>query len=86
MTKLNRFWFRFERFSEPTSLNFGCGVTAFDRSDAERILKSTVFADQNMPRIEDVVENIEFEMLESHHVAPNIGVMSVRGVWFPLGH
>ena len=86
MSKLSRFWFRFERFSEPTALNFGCGVTAFDRSDAERILKSTVFADQNMPRIEDVVENIEFEMLESRHVAPNIGVMSVRGVWFPLGH
>jgi hypothetical protein len=86
MTKLNRFWFRFERFSDPTALNFGCGVTAFDRSDAETILKSTVFANQSIPKIEDVIENIEFEMLESRHVAPNIGVMSVRGVWFPQGY
>jgi hypothetical protein len=86
MTKLSRFWFRFERFSEPTALSFGCGVTAFDRLDAETILKSTVFANQSMPKIEAVVENIEFEMLESRHVAPNIGVMSVRGVWFPQGY
>jgi hypothetical protein len=40
MAMLRRFWFDFEKSLSPSVVNFGCGVTAFDRADAEYLLIS----------------------------------------------
>lgn len=80
-----RFWFEFERFADPTPLNLGCGVTAYDREDAIRLMQSCIFGNEPLPRIVRVVEDVALSSLEQNHVAPNIGLINVRGIWFPQG-
>ena len=80
---LTIFWFEFERFPEPTQLNFGCGVTGFDYDDALLLLQTRVFTDREMPPILSSIENISLTNLEQSHVAPNIGNVVERGIWFP---
>jgi hypothetical protein len=86
MIKLRKFWFEFTRIDEPTPLNLGCGVTAYTKDDAEMLVKSKIFADHEMPEICNIIDDVEFGQLEQQHVAPNIGNMFIRGVWFPLGY
>ena len=81
-----RFWFEFERIDRPTPLNLGCGVTARDREDALGLMRTNIFPDRPMPRIVKVVEDVEPASLEQNHVAPNIGAMDLRGIWFPQGY
>jgi hypothetical protein len=86
MVKLRRFWFKFETLNEPTPLNLGCGVTAFNREDAQILVNLRVFKNQEVPEVQQIIDDVDFEMLDQRHVAPNIGDMFVRGVWFPLGY
>jgi hypothetical protein len=60
---------------------FGIGVTAFDLDDARRLISEQGW---NIV-IEDatVTENVAFEDLDQKHVPPNMGVMVMRGVWYP---
>jgi hypothetical protein len=81
---LTRYWFSFEPFPEPTPLNLGCGVTAFDYEDALMLLDTRVFRESGIPPIKSRIENVDVRDLEQRHVAPNIGVVSERGIWFPL--
>jgi hypothetical protein len=39
-----------------------------------------------MPAVVQVVENVDVSTLDQKHVLPNIGDVTVRGVWFPLGY
>lgn len=68
--------------SMPNGVQLCCGVTAVDRSDAERLLKAHVFADQ-VPGVTGVVEAVDVRDLDRGHVLPNMGGPSRRGVWWP---
>jgi hypothetical protein len=79
---LRRFWFRFDGPSLPPGVGHGCGVTAFDRDDAEQLLRDTVFGGEPLPD-GHVTEDVDVSALDPHHVAPNMGDATLRGVWFP---
>jgi hypothetical protein len=79
---LTPFWFEFE--AEPFfGARLGCGVTAFSRADAEGLIRAA--AGRELPPIRRVVEDVDVSTLDRGHVLPNMGDVSVRGVWFPLG-
>jgi hypothetical protein len=82
---LTRYWFEFDRGETPPTRpeRLGCGVTAFDREDALRLLARTAFANEEVPPVSRVTEDIDVQMLDEGHVLPNIGPPSERGVWFP---
>jgi hypothetical protein len=84
--KLRRFWFKFETFERPTSLNLGCGVTAYGIDDAKALILADVFDGEYIPRILEITEDVDVRTLEENHVRPNMGNVVIRGVWFPLGH
>lgn len=69
----------------PMVLAWGCGVTAFDYSDAISLLNKTVFLNLKMPSIKKVVENVDIRNLDEGHVIPNMSSPDIRGIWFPLG-
>lgn len=83
MADLKRFWFSFEKLPSPSVVNIGCGVTAFDRTDAELLLRASVFKGRTFPTIIGCIENIDVSKLDPLHVLPNMGQVTVRGVWFP---
>jgi hypothetical protein len=82
---LRRFWFRFEgdASSLPAGTALGCGVTAVNRPDAEQLVRSEVFGGEPLPPFVEVVEDVDVRGLDEGHVVPNMGDLSVRGVWFP---
>lgn len=82
---MRRFWFRFEPLGEPSALNRGCGVTAHTLDDALLLLRERVFTGRQLPRIAETIEDVDIRTLDQGHVIPNMGVVSIRGVWFPLG-
>lgn len=85
---LQKFWIQFERMEGLSFLNLGCGVTGHSREDAidlaQRCL-ADLSPGSDLPKVLRVVEDIKFDELEQGHVAPNIGDMSIRGVWYPTG-
>lgn len=84
-THLHRFWFRFDPSAQrpPAATALGCGVTGVDREDAERLLSSILFDHAELPRVLEVVQDVDVRELDPGHVLPNIGDPSIRGVWFP---
>ena len=81
---LKRYWITFETIPNPTPLNLGCGVTAQSRDDALDLLNRRVFSGSQLPKISAWIENVDVSTL-SKKVQPNIGDVTVRGIWFPLG-
>ncbi len=86
MKKLKRYWFSFEKSGVPTPLNLGCGVTAYGYDDAITLLHKHVFGTENLPPIVQCVEDVDVSTLDQKHVLPNIGLVTVRGMWFPQGY
>ena len=86
MNLLRRYWFKFEPVPEPTPLNLGCGITAFDYEDAVNILNKKIIPRQAALKIAEVSENVDVSLLDDKHVLPNIGSVNIRGVWFPKGY
>ena len=84
LARLHRFWFSFEGLPPFSVLNVGCGVTAYTYDDALQILKGRVFK-QSLPAC-SVITDIDVSTLDENHVRPNMGVVTQRGVWFPLGY
>jgi hypothetical protein len=82
---LHRYWFTFHDPPEASAFGLGCGVTAVDREDAERLLRGSWFAADGLPQIHDAIEDVDVHDLDAGHVVPNMGDPSVRGVWFPRG-
>lgn len=82
---LHRYWFTFRDPPVASFFGLGCGVTAVDREDAERLLRGAWFAAQGLPRIHDAIEDVDVRDLDAGHVLPNMGDPSIRGVWFPRG-
>lgn len=83
---LSRFWFRFKKADTSDPLNLGCGVTAYNYEDALSLLKANVFRDKGFPEILECLENVNLDTLDQKHVLPNIGIVTVRGIWFPQGY
>jgi hypothetical protein len=84
VAQLHRFWFSFEGLPPFSILGAGCGVTAYGYDDAVQILKDRVFA-QSLPAWK-VIEDVDVSTLDENHVRLNMGVVTQRGVWFPLGY
>jgi hypothetical protein len=82
---MKRFWIKFEKMERISPLNLGCGVTAPNVEDAIQIVKERIGSDLELPKIVDIVENIDITTLDSKHVLPNMGNHFVRGIWFPMG-
>lgn len=79
---LRRFWFTFDPASRPIGC-LGYGVTAWTREDALAILS------QQMPgevdTIAEYIEDVDVSTLDPRHILPNVGDVTVRGIWFPGG-
>lgn len=84
MNVLRRFWFTFDELPPYSPLQLGCGIAAFSLDDAVGILQSKVFAEE--PKIKSVIEDVNVNSLDANHVLPNMGDVTTRGVWFPLGY
>jgi hypothetical protein len=82
---LHRYWFEFggPRHALPLGAWLGCGVTAVDRADAERLLVDGPFRGKPLPPVERIIEDVDVGELDAGHVLPNIGDVTQRGVWFP---
>jgi hypothetical protein len=80
---LRRFWFSFQKATQPNALNMGCGITAYDEADARKMLTMVVFPMFGEQPIDQIIEGIDVQTLEANHVLPNIGNPAVRGVWYP---
>lgn len=61
------------------------GVTAYTFDDAVNILRQTVFSKEEILPVLKYTEDIKVEDLDQNHVVPNMGVITIRGVWFPSG-
>jgi hypothetical protein len=81
---LQRFWFKFRNGAHPTILSLGCGVTAYDLSDAHEILREQVFSIYQEQLVVQVIADIDVSTLDEKHIRPNMGNPAVRGLWFPL--
>jgi hypothetical protein len=79
---LTRYWFKFKKSAEPSNLNLGCGITAYDLEDAYHFLREIIFPDFGVRPIESVIEDVNISTLEANHVRPNMGIPVVRGVGF----
>ncbi|WP_155847377.1 hypothetical protein [Asticcacaulis sp. AC402] len=86
MSLLHRYWYTFKGPPPFNPLGLGCGVTAYDDVDAAKILAATIFVKHGILDVEAVVEDVDVRGLDKHHVIPNIGDVSRRGVWFPQGY
>jgi len=82
-----RFWIEFN-INEclPIGTDKGCGVSAHDRKDALGLVRERVFAGMALPSINVLTENVDISELDERHVLANMGDVTVRGVWFPLGY
>ncbi len=86
--KLRRFWFRFDfelDDGSPPGLIMGCGITAYSYDDALELLESNIFKGK-VPAPKLVEEDVDVSTLDGGHVLPNMGDVTNRGVWFPLGY
>lgn len=90
MRELTRYWFRFEpgeSYSDlPSGVRLGCGVTAYDDQDAWLLLKQRVFKGSDLPKVIEMVRDVDVSTLDSSHVVPNMEVPIYRGIWFPRGY
>ncbi len=86
-TNLRRYWVRFEldQVKDFSYLKLGCGVTAYSEMDVCRLLKKYIFKEEDIPQIIEIIKDIDIRTLDQGHVVPNMGVCSIRGVWYPIG-
>lgn len=84
--QLTKFWFKFKSSDNPSLFNLGCGVTAYHQQDAISLLQEKVFPAGKIPPVEECVEDVNVNALDSAHILPNIGDVTRRGVWFPKGY
>jgi len=86
---MRRFWFELDlsiNIPHPPGTLLGCGITAYDLNDALGILHTNVFIGYAAPKIKNIKKDVDIRSLDQGHVIPNMGVVTNRGVWFPLGY
>ena len=82
---LRRYWIHLRNADQFAGLRMGCGVTAFDLDDALILLQTHVVGDQSLD-VETVIEDVDVRALDPSHVLPNMGVVTRRDIWIPLGY
>jgi len=80
MLKLIPFWITFPVDKLPI---LGFGVTAFTIEDAYSILEEYGYNYHQIAKRVAVKKDITWDEIEADHVRPNIGPITVRGIWFP---
>ena len=85
MKPLKLFWFKFKQ-PTPVIINFGVGISAYNYCDAIALLQERMFGPNNVPLVEQYIEDVSLDNLEENHVLPDIGLINVRGIWFPQGY
>jgi hypothetical protein len=80
---LRRYWFTFETLPYPSPLNLGCGITATSYDDAIGLMRQAMFGGGEGPAIRSCIEDVDVSTLDPKHVRPNMGLVVVRGIWFP---
>ena len=61
-------------------------MTAYDYTDALKLLKDKIFVGREMPDIAEVIEDVDVSILDKNHVIPNMEAPVIRGIWFPKGY
>lgn len=87
--QLHRYWIEFDidaLSNLPIGVGLGCGVTAYDRDDALRLVEERVFRGQALPNVKSINENVDISQLDAGHVRPNMLNPLPRGIWFPAGY
>jgi hypothetical protein len=82
---LTRYWFTFENLSPNSPLLLGCGLTAYNYDDALNIINKNILCIEKQITISNFDANIKISDLDAGKVLPNIGDVSIRGIWFPIG-
>lgn len=89
--QLHRYWFTFAEPSHDPDFLFrqrvsrGVGVTAWTYDDALMLVRTTVFAGDEIPPIRHCAEDVDVSTLDQTHVIPNMHSPVWRGIWFPMG-
>ena len=73
---LRRYWFK-------TKEHLGFGVTAYSLRDAEQLLDEAARGLGMDYEVLEVIGDVDVRALDQNHVLPNMGLVNVRGVWFP---
>jgi len=74
---LRRFWF-------PLDGHLGVGVTAATLEEATTLAEAARRELwPNAQRLGTPVQDVDIRSLDQKHVAPNIGPVTVRGIWYP---
>ena len=77
---LRRFWF-------PLDGHLGVGVTAPTLEEAARMADAAKREYwPTAPPFGTPVQDVDIRNLDQKHVAPNMGPVSVSGVWYPLSN
>ena len=87
--KLRRYWIEFDptdRDRLPIGVAIGCGVTAFAFEDAIGLIKERVFGHEDLPKIDQIIEDVDVSTLDQGHVIPNMLPPVYRGIWYPGGY
>jgi hypothetical protein len=74
---LRRFWF-------PLDGHLGVGVTAATLAEATALAEAA--KRESWPNAQPLgtpVQDVDVRNLDQKHVAPNIGPVTIRGVWYP---
>lgn len=66
----------------PSGFMYECGVTAYNKADALRLLKNDVFPDAELPEIKEIIEDVDVRTLDEKHVQRNMRPHVFRGVWY----
>lgn len=86
---MKKYWFQFLASNTetlPIGISLGCGISAYNYEDAIQLISEKVFTNDVIPGIDSVIEGIDISTLDEAHVLPNMGDVTVRGIWFPLGY
>jgi hypothetical protein len=86
---LHRYWLTFELSStevHPVGVHLGCGITARDLEDALQLARARVWQGGDLPALARVQEEVDISTLDSKRIRPNMGDVTRRGVWYPLGY
>lgn len=85
--QLRRYWLEFDENADiPSVVRLGCGVTAVDAADALKLVQSKIFRDEPLPKISNLIEDVDISTLDHGHVTPNMATPTNHGIWFPKGY
>jgi hypothetical protein len=74
---LHRYWFPVREFEK-----VGVGVTAFSEQEAFELAAGAA-ARVGWKLVGTTIRDVDVRDLDQNHVIPNMGLVTIRGVWFP---